>query len=97
MGGGELIGDKNASRPKHRWVSPVTELGWSSPRIRDEAKSPPRSLMGCWWAVTSQLDHNTTGGSSHVVRVSAPRALRPRRELVGSWPGWLGFKSCQPP
>lgn len=29
----EFMGDKNASRPKHRWVSPVTEVGRSSHRI----------------------------------------------------------------
>jgi len=22
------------------------------------ARSPPRSRMGCWWAVAPQLDHN---------------------------------------
>ena len=42
-----LMGDNNTSRPKHRWVSPVTGVGWSSQRMSDEARSPPRSLMDC--------------------------------------------------
>ncbi len=27
------MGDNNTTRPKRRWVSPVKELGWSSPRM----------------------------------------------------------------
>ena len=29
------MGDNNTTRPKRRWVSPVKELGGSSPRIGD--------------------------------------------------------------
>jgi hypothetical protein len=36
-----LMGDNNTSRPKHRSVSPVTEVGWSSPRIRDGPSGDP--------------------------------------------------------
>ncbi len=32
------MGDNNTIRPKQRWVSPVKELGCSSPRIRDESQ-----------------------------------------------------------
>ncbi len=50
-----LWGDKNASRPKHRQVSPVTELEGSSQRMRDGPKSPLRSLVGTEFCLSHRL------------------------------------------
>ena len=68
------MGDQNASRPKDREVWPVTQVGWSSQRIRDGSQEFAEIVDGRWRAMTPRSSWTTTPPAPYRRADSATRA-----------------------